>query len=118
MLPSSFSKRPDKLEGQVASLAQVLLKQVIEWLRPELPPRDVSVIGHLEGCKVTYKFILKRCQETRTWGEAEEEWKVTIKEERDEPLAALPGLDPTEPGMPERLTAELTRQLMQFIEKV
>jgi hypothetical protein len=115
---SRRGEKPEKLVVQIAPLAYVLLQQIIEWLRPEPAPRDVSIIGHLEGCKVTYKFILKRCKETRTWGEPEEEWEATIKEERDEPLGVLRDLDPTKPRIPEHLTPELTRLLMQFIEKV
>lgn len=115
---SRRGEKPENLVVQIAPLAHMLLQQIIEWLRPEPAPWGVSVIGHLEGCKVTYKFILKRCKETCTWGEPEEEWEAMIEEERDEPLGVLRDLDPTKPGIPEQLAPELTRLLMQFIEKV
>ena len=108
--------QPD-LERRLTALAERLLEQIMEWLRPEPAPRDVSVIGHLEGCEVTYKFSRKRCQESGTWGEPEEEWELTVKEKRQMPLATLAGLKPAT-EVSEQLTAQLASQLTGFIGQV
>ena len=110
-------ERPEKLERKIIPLAQALSKSIMDWLHKERSPQDVSITGHLKGCKVTYKFKLKECKETHTWGEAKEEWEATIKEERDELLSVLQRLE-SSVGISEQLTAELTLGLMEFIKKV
>jgi len=115
-----LEEKPVKLHEQVAPMVYVLLQQIMEWLRGEPSHRDVFITGHLEGGKVTYQFLLYHCKRIGTekvW-EEEDKWKVTIKDERDEPVGTLRSLDPAEPRIPERLAPELTRLLMQFIEKV
>ncbi len=110
----------EELQEQVAPLARMLLEQIMEWMHGEAAPRDVSVTGHLGGGKATCKFILRHCRRrgnVNTW-EKEGEWKATVADERDEPVGTLRSLDPTEPGIPERLAPELTRLLVQFIDKV
>lgn len=105
---------------QVATVAGALLLQIMEWLRSESVSRDVSIVGHLEGGKVTFQFILYHCKRRGTvniW-EEEDKWKETVKDERDEPVGILRSLDPVEPEVPEWLALELTRLLMQLTEKV
>ncbi|MCK4698263.1 MAG: hypothetical protein KAT53_08170, partial [Dehalococcoidia bacterium] len=114
---SRRGEKPEKLRKQMIPLAQALLQSIMDWLYKERSPQNVSITGHLEGCKVTYKFKLKECKETHTWGEAKEAWDVTIKEERDEPLSVLQRLE-SSIGISEQLTTELTGRLTRFIEKV
>lgn len=114
---SRRGEKPEKLRKQMMPLAQALLQSIMDWLYKKRSPQNVSITGHLEGCKVTYKFKLKECKETHTWGEAKEAWDVTIKEERDEPLSVLQRLESTI-GISEQLTTELTGRLTRFIEKV
>ena len=109
-----------RLQGQIASLADRTLEHVMEWLRGETAPQDVSITGHLEGGKVTCQFILYHCKRRgnmNVW-EEEEKWKATVEDKRDEPVGILGGLNPAEPKIPERLVSELTRLLTEFIEKV
>lgn len=113
-------EKSEKLQEQVARLAHKLLQQIIEWLHGEPAPRDVSLVGYLEGGKVTCQFILYHCKHrgnVNVW-EEEDKWKATIEDKRGEPMGTLRGVDPVEAKVPERLTPELTRLLMQFIEKV
>jgi hypothetical protein len=113
-------EEPEKLQSQVVPQAQELLQQIMEWLHSEPAPRDISVVGHLEGGKVACQFILYHCKHrgaVNVW-EEEAKWKATINDERDEPVGTLRSLDPSEPRILERLTPELTQLLMQFIEKV
>ena len=113
-------EEPRQLQKQVATVAGALLLQIMEWLRSESASRDVSIVGHLEGGKVTFQFILYHCKRRGTvniW-EEEDKWKETVKDERDEPVGILRSLDPVEPEVPEWLALELTRLLMQLTEKV
>jgi len=92
----------------------------MEWLRDESAPGDIFVTGHLEGGKVTCQFILYQCKRRGTvniWEEVAK-WKAKIKDERDEFLGTLKEMEPTEQGIPEQVASDLTRLLMQFIEKV
>jgi hypothetical protein len=113
-------EKPEKLQEQVAPLAHALLQQIMEWLHGELSPRDIFVTGHMEGGKVTCRFILYHCKRRGTVNAWEEDakWKATIKCERDEFVGTLRGMEPTELGIPEQVAPDLTRLLMQFIEKV
>ena len=109
-----------RLQGQIASLADRMLECIMEWLRGEVTPQDVTITGHLEGGKMTCRFILYHCKRRgnmNVW-EEEERWKATVADKRDEPVGILGDLNPAEPKIPERLAPELTGLLMQFIEKV
>lgn len=113
-------KETVRLQGQIASLADIMLKYIMKWLPGESAPQDVAVSGRLEGGKVTCQFILYHCKRrgnTNIW-EEEEKWKAIVEDKRDEPVGVLGGLNPAEPEIPERLASELTELLMQFIEKV
>ncbi len=113
-------EKPEKLQEQVAPLAHTLLQQIREWLRGESAPRDVFVTGHLEGGKVTCQFFLYHCKRRGTVNVWEEEakWKATVKDERDEFVGILKGMEPSKLGIPEQAAPGLTRLLIQFIEKV
>ena len=113
-------EKPEELHEQVTPLAHALLQQTVEWLHDKPSPCDLTVTGHLEGGKVTCQFILHHCKlrGTENIWEEEDKWKRSIKDERDEPVGTLRGLDPIEPGMQERVAPELTQQLIQFIKKV
>lgn len=113
-------EKSEKLQEQAARLAHQLLQQIIEWLHGEPIPRDISIVGHLAGGKVTYQYILYHCKRrgnVNMW-EEEEKWKETLEEKRDERVGTLRNLDPTERKVPEDKASELTRLLMQFVEKV
>ena len=113
-------EKPEKLQRQVAPLAQALLQQIMEWLRSEPAPRDVSIAGHLEGGKVTFQFILYHCKRignVNVW-EKEDKWKATVEDKRDEPVGILRSLNPAEPSISEGLASELTQLLVRLIEKV
>ena len=110
----------DKLESRVVPLARLLLEQIVESLQGESAPRDVSVAGHLVGGKATWKFVLRHCRRRGTvnvW-EIEDEWKATIKDERDEAVGVLRGLDPAESGRLQEMAPHVSRLLMEFIQKV
>lgn len=111
---------PEKLQEQVAPLAHTLLKLIMEWLRGESAPRDIFVTGHLEGSKVTCQFMLYHCKRKGTVNVWEEiaKWKAKIKDEHDEFLGTLRDMEPTEQGIAEQEASDLTRLLIQFIEKV
>ncbi|HUV02702.1 MAG TPA: CARDB domain-containing protein [Desulfobacteria bacterium] len=112
--------QPEKLRDHVAHLAHAFLQQIMERLQDELTPRDLAIVGHLEGGKLTCQFTLYHCNRSGTeniW-EEEAKWTAKIKDEHDEPVGTLRGLNPAEPEIPEELTAELTRLLIQFIEKI
>jgi hypothetical protein len=110
----------EKLQELVTPQTHALLQQIMGLLREELSPRDVSLRGHLEGGKVTCQFILYHCKRrgnVNIW-EEEAKWEATIKDERDELVGILHSIDPAELGIPEQVAPDLTRLLMQFIEKV
>ena len=113
-------EKPEELQEQVAPLAHTLLQQIMEWLRGESAPRDVFVTGHLEGGKVTCQFILYHCKRRGTVNVWEEDakWEAKIKDERDEFVGIIGSMEPTELRIPEQVEPDLTRLLMQFIEKV
>ena len=113
-------EKPEKLQEQVALPAHTLLQKIMEWLRGESAPRDIFVTGHLEGGKVTCQFILYYCKRRGTVNVWEEDakWKATIKDERDEFVGILRGMESTELGIPEQVVSNLTRLLIQFIERV
>jgi uncharacterized coiled-coil protein SlyX len=111
--------QPEKLQDQVAHLADTFLHHVMERLHDAPTLRDLALVGHLEGGKLTCKFILYHCIQSGTgtvWKE-EDTWTAKLKDEHDEPVGTLYGLNPADPEIPEQLTTELTRLLMQFIEK-
>jgi hypothetical protein len=113
-------EKTERLQEQTARLAHQLLQQIIEWLHGEPIPRDISIVGHLAGGKVTYQYILYHCKRrgnVNMW-EEEEKWKETVEEKRDERVGTLRNLDPTERKVPEDKVFELTRLMMQFIENV
>lgn len=113
-------QEPEELQRLVTPVAGALFQQIGEWLRREPVPHDVYIAGHLAGSEATFQFILRHCRrrgQVNVW-EEEDEWKVTVADERDEPVATLRGLDPAAPGMLERLAPALTQRLMQFIEQV
>jgi hypothetical protein len=108
-------QEPEKLHRLVAPVASTLLQQIAEWLQGERKPREVFIAGHLAGGKVTFQFILYHCRRrgsVNVW-EEEAKWKATVDDERDEPVTTLRGPEPAE-----RVAAELTQQLMQFIDEV
>ncbi|HUV80714.1 MAG TPA: family 16 glycoside hydrolase [Candidatus Bathyarchaeia archaeon] len=112
--------QPEKLQDHVAHLAHAFLQQIMERLQDEPTPRDLAIVGHLEGGKFTCQFTLYHCNRRGTeniW-EEKAKWTAKIKDEHDEPVGTLRGLNPTEPEIPEQLTAELIRLLIQFIEKI
>jgi hypothetical protein len=110
---------PEKLMEPVKPLSEALLQTILEWLRGEPAPRDVSIAGHLEGSKVECQFILYHCErkgDLNDWT-VEAKWNATITHERDELVGMLTNLDPFETEISERQTPVLIRLLMQFIEK-
>ena len=112
--------QPEKLQDQVARLADAFLHHVMERLHDEPAPRDLALVGHLEGGELTCKFILCHCIQSGTgsvWKE-EDTWTAKLRDERDEPVGTLHGLNPADPEIPEQVITELTRLLLQFIEKV
>jgi hypothetical protein len=112
--------QPEKLQDYVAHLAHAFLQQIMERLQDEPTPRDLVIVGHLEGGKLTCRFILYHCNRRGTeniW-EEEAKWTAKIKDEHDEPVGTLHGLNPAEPEIPEQLTTELIRLLIPFIEKI
>lgn len=113
-------ENPEKLQEQVSPLAHTLLQQIMEWLRDESAPGDIYVTGHLEGGKVICQFMLYHCKRSGTVNVWEEvaKWKAKIKDERNEFLGTLRDMESTEQGIPEQVASDLTRLLMQFIEKV
>jgi hypothetical protein len=112
--------QPEKLRDNVAHLAHAFLQQIMERLQDEPTTRDLAIVGHLEGGKLTCQFTLYHCNRSGTENIWEEEatWTAKIKDEHDEPVGTLRGLNPAEPQIPEQLTAELIRLLIQFIEKI
>jgi hypothetical protein len=111
--------KPEKLLNYLEPFSHALLQTIVAWLRDESAPRDVSIVGHLEGSKVECQFILYHCErkgDLNDWT-VEAKWKATIKHERDEPVGTLHSLDPLETEISERQTPVLIRLLMQFVEQ-
>ncbi len=113
-------RKPEKARRLVSPVVAALVQHITNWLRPETAPHDVFVGAHLAGAKVPFQFILYHCRrvgDANVWVE-KDRWKATVADERDEPVAAIRSLDAAEPKMAERVTPELTRSLMEFVEKV
>ena len=112
--------KTEKLQEQITRLAHQLLQQIIEWLHGETALRDISIIGHLAGDKVTCQFTRYHCKrrgDVSMWVE-EKKWKGSIENKREERVGILRNLDPTDREILKKNVPGLTRFLMRFIEKV
>lgn len=117
---SRLGEKQERIQEVVAPLARELLQRIEEWLGGEPAPNDVPIFGHLQGGRVTCQFILYHCRRkgiVDVW-EEEDKWQATINDERDEHVGSLRGRDLAGPGVTERMAPEMTKLIMQFIERV
>jgi hypothetical protein len=109
----NYGRRGEVDEAQVARIADEVLTQILGWLPGGPAPQDVSIIAHLVGREGTTQFTMYRCKNNR-W-QKERKWKVTVKEEVDEPVDTLASVDPAEAQPKARIAPQLSLALIRFI---
>ena len=83
-------------------------------------PDTVSLTGHLEGSKITCKFILyhgERRGTSNVWLE-EREWEAEVEDERDERTGSLHRLGPSDSGRVAKAESEFAELLVKFVSRV
>jgi hypothetical protein len=106
-----------ELQPRVETLGRIIAGEIVGWLGGADSAQRVAISVHREGVEATITFTLYRCVQKgpqAVW-EAEDEWEVSYRQERDELVGSLILEHPGQAGLDAPLAVDLARLLMRFV---
>ncbi|MBN1430018.1 MAG: hypothetical protein JXB07_16735 [Anaerolineae bacterium] len=109
----------DRLIPRIEALAQDLSQMLLLFIRDDRTSYNLAVNAHLEGIELTSNFTLYQCVGTppKTSWKKLAGWKTRKRQERDDPVIALSGVNGADTAPAVRLPTELFSQIRDYIER-
>jgi hypothetical protein len=114
-----LGKRLEELRTQIDTLAAALAREIVAWVQGEPSSQEVAIDATFEGAEFAVTFTLYRCVQKGplTGWEEMDGWQVSYQHEHDAPVGTLFLQNPAEVGLAERITPDVSRLLMQFVQR-